>query len=667
MTIAEEVAQDRAPGLLEIVVTASRARQRAVDVARALTIVDEAHPVDDVIPDQLRGKTGIFVQETTPGQGTPIVRGLIGSSVLILVDGMRLNNAIFRPAPNQYMALIDPYSVERIEVVRGTGSALYGSDALGGVVNVLTKEPGFNGEDWESSGELAAAFDSTDLGRAGHANVAIGKAGVSASVGFTYLGHDDLRTGSGTVEPTAYDAFAGGGKVILEGESHELLLSANYLRQPSTPRIDELVPGFDQDEPSSAVAYFEPNDRLFLHARYRHFLEMPVVDMAEAHVAFQEINDDQRTRDFRSPDEVSSLNRSRYVGLTGQAQSSYSHWLSLNYGIDAYVDRVDSSATVRDINTNVVSQTESRFADGSEMTSVGLFLQGGIELTSNTRLSAGVRGSYFGLDIPPADRGVGTSRDLFDATGQLSLLVHATREIDLVGNVGRGVRAPNVFDLSTLGPRPGNRFNIPNPDLDVEQILGADIGVRLHWSGLEGSMFAFFSEISDRITAVDVGETTPDGRVVAQSQNVDSVTLAGLEADWNYPIHSRLNAYGNLTFTWAKQTTPDGGHEPADRIPPVNGVLGLKSYPMDRLELGLNIRWAGDQNRLSGRDRADPRINPNGTAGWVTLNGLASLHLRPNLEVSMALTNALDRSYREHGSGIDSPGVGVQIGTTARF
>ena len=133
-----------AVALPEMTVTASREERASFDVPRAVTVIGrdalERH-TPTVLPDLLRGQAGVFVQQTTPGQAAPVIRGLLGSATLMLVDGMRLNTAFFRSAPNQYFALVDPFMIDQIEVVRGAGSTLYGSDAMGGVVNVLTRIP----------------------------------------------------------------------------------------------------------------------------------------------------------------------------------------------------------------------------------------------------------------------------------------------------------------------------------------------------------------------------------------------------------------------------------------------------------------------------------------------------------------------------------------------
>ena len=130
--------------LEHVQVTATRTRERDFDISAAVTGIDEEEMLKlapDVISEMLRGQPGTFFQQTTPGQGIPIIRGLKGSQILHLVDGMRLNNAFFRSAPNQYLGLVDSFAVRRMEVVRGAQGTLYGADAMGGVVNIMTPEP----------------------------------------------------------------------------------------------------------------------------------------------------------------------------------------------------------------------------------------------------------------------------------------------------------------------------------------------------------------------------------------------------------------------------------------------------------------------------------------------------------------------------------------------
>ena len=254
----EESAGISFPG---VTVTASRQEQASFGDSRTVMIIGQEEierraPV--VLPDLLRGESGVFVQQTTPGQGSPIIRGLLGSPVLMLVDGMRLNTAFFRPAPNQYFALIDPYQVERLEVVRGAGSALYGSDAMGGVVNVLTRVPRFDTDGAQLHGRTLGQFASAETAGMPRFSLDGGKRDIAASAGFTYQHRNDLRAGSGTQRPSGFDVYAANGTLVLDRDQHTLFLNVQYLRQPETPRYDELVAGFGETEPSAAVSLSMP-------------------------------------------------------------------------------------------------------------------------------------------------------------------------------------------------------------------------------------------------------------------------------------------------------------------------------------------------------------------------------------------------------------------------
>ena len=679
--------QEQTIELSPVVVTATRGERPSFDVPNAVTIVDREdveRRAPTVLPDLLRGEEGVFVQQTTPGQAAPIVRGLIGSGILMLVDGMRLNNAIFRSAPNQYFALVDPYNVERIEVVREASSTLYGSDAMGGVINVITPVPRFATERWQLHGQALGQFSSADTGWVNRVSLQGGKTGVGLSGGFTYQDHNDLRGGgdTGVQRPSGYTVYAGDGTVFLERGRHDLLLSFQYLQQPKTPRFDELVPGFGQTQPSSAVFFFEPNDRLFLHARYRLRNPVPLVDRLEFNIAFQEINDDRRTRGFTSMREDRERNGDSLIGLTLQLTSQWRDWMTFTYGGEIYLDEVRSSRTGRDINTGATSILQGRFADGSSVNSFGLYVQDEIRLHPRLTAILGLRFSYFDVDIPQADRGEGAEAHLSpsDLTGSVGLVYHLTPAVNLVTNFGRGFRVPNVFDLSTLGPRAGNRFSIPNPNLTPEEVFTVDAGVKVKLARFAGEIFGFYSDYRNKIEDNLTGECFRDGvgivspaqcqptdRLVVQSQNLNTVTLYGVEVGGRLQMLDNLDAYGTLTYTWAEEEFRDNTIVPADRIPPLNGQLGLFYRPIPRLWVEPFVRFAGRQDRLSDRDRVDPRINPDGTAGWMTANIRLGWDISENFRGRLAVENIFDQPYREHGSGINAPGINAIISLEARF
>ncbi len=666
---SEEGAEQRAE---EMTITATRDERAAFEVPAAVTVFDRDQldaKAARITPDLFRGVPGLFLQQTTPGQGIPIVRGLIGSSVLTLVDGMRLNNAIYRPAPNQYLALVDPYDVDRIEVVRGTGSALYGSDAMGGVLNVLTPTPRFEGDTWQARGRVLGQFGSADLSRIGHAALETGRQGVGLRVGGTFQRFDDLRGGDGLQEPTAYDAYSGNGKLFFARGGQELSLSGQYARQPRTPRYDELVPDFRHGatDPASQTFNFEPNDRIFSHAHYRSEAPIRWIEYAELDFAFQEINDDRRTSDFGSPIEKRERNRDRSYILDAEAASSIGDWSTWTYGFESTLDRVASSARDTDGATGESLPARGRFADGSKLDSYAIFLQGEVEPHPRWTVITGGRGSWYEIDIASADRGIGEERSLSDGTWNFGLVYHLLPEVNLVGNVGRGYRVPNIFDLSTLGNRPGNRFNIPSPGLGPESVLGADVGVKMRTSLASAELFAFRSEVEDKIRDLPTGELTPDGRQIVFAANLDRVLLYGVEAGARiFPI-DELEIAASLTYTYGEEELPDGSEVPADLVPPLSGQVGLLAHVLPSVTIDAFVRFAGQQARLSDEDAQDPRINPDGTPEWLTLNAGIEWRLHQAVTARVRVENILDRTYREHGSGIDAPGVNAIAALDVRF
>jgi outer membrane cobalamin receptor len=168
--------------LEEILVTATRRTVSIAEVSSGITLVDGAAArANKLVTDALDVEVGVYLQQTTPGQGAAIIRGLKGSSILHLVDGIRLNNAIFRSAPTQYFALVPTSAVERIEVLRGTPASLYGSDAVGGVVQLVTRTPRFDPSQTGYRGEVYAAYDTAELGRMLSATVDAGSSRIATS------------------------------------------------------------------------------------------------------------------------------------------------------------------------------------------------------------------------------------------------------------------------------------------------------------------------------------------------------------------------------------------------------------------------------------------------------------------------------------------------------
>jgi outer membrane receptor protein involved in Fe transport len=658
-----------------VVVTATRIEESLLDATEAVSLVDAEEIrrwAPDVLAEMLRGMPGTFFQQTTPGQGIPIIRGLKGSQVLHLVDGMRLNNAFFRDAPNQYLGLVDPYATARTEVIRGSVPSLYGADAMGGVVHVLTREPTLDGSEWRAEGRLYGSYGSADSSLVGRAEAAAGHERTVLSGGITWRDHGDRRTGGGeTVRPSGYRAEAADIKWRQNiGERSALMLSAQYLEQPSTPRVDELVPGYGQSEPSSEQYEFRPNRSEFLHARYRLEGQSRWFKRFEAHLARQTITDDRLTQDFGEPVVTEELNESVLDGLTLQFNTPWGGNQSVDrelvWGFEYYTDEVSSSRR-RSAGDGAPSvPVRGRFPDGSTMDSAAVYASNRWHWERLT-LETGLRYSWFEIFLP-ASTEIGDVRlTPSDLTGDIHLGYEFGPGMHLLGNIGRGFRPPNIFDLGTLGTRPGNRFNVPNPSLEHESVWSYDLGIKLARSNWEVEAYLWYADYRDKISSRETGEVTPEGRTVVRGENLNKARLYGVETGVRYLTEGGLDLYAVVNYTWGEEGEPGAEFLPADRIPPLNGRVGLVWMPKDQLRVESFLDFADRQDRLSPRDVEDPRINPLGTAGWGTLNLLTSWQMRPRLQVGLKLQNLGDKNYREHGSGIDAPGRNIGIWFDAAF
>lgn len=661
-TDADEEVRRSARMLDQIQVTATRQAESAFDVPVATTVLNREHidrSAPQVVMDLLHGEPGTYVQQTTPGQGVVIVRGLKGSEVLHLVDGFRLNTAFFRNAPNQYMALVDSQNLDGIEVVRGPSGTLYGSDAMGGVVQLFSESPRFRGQDLQMGGRLRGIYASADQSMLARASAAMGTEDWSFTTGVTYQDVDNLRVGGGDELPfSGFIARAGNAKLVWRAaQDHEFTLQTQYLKQPSTPRHDELVPGFNQTRPNSALFLFEPQARQFAQARWRWDARSDLFDGLELQFGRQKVIDDRRSRDFGTVNEDREQNSSELYGLTAQMHKALGAH-QLTWGAEWYQDEVRSFRDRLNINTGIVSARPSRFPDGSTMDSFALYLADDLRLSERTNVYAGLRWSRADVVMPATAAGPGVDISPKDVSGHLGWRFRVSESVNLVSNYGRGFRAPNIFDLGTFGDRPSNRFNVPNTDLDSETVDTLDFGVKWSQEQFEAELIGYVSRYNDKITSVLTGEVTETGRLVTQSRNIVGLDLWGFESALRWYPSEALEGYLTATYTRGDESF-EGSKGAADRIPPLFGKLGAIWALDSRWSVEAYSFYAVRQDRLSVRDRVDPRINPDGTAGWVTLNARVDFRLSDALRLSLRAENIGDVRYREHGTGLDEPGRNV--------
>ncbi len=649
----------------EVRVIATRREVGREQVSAGLTVVGRDAVVEQkLVTDAVASSVGVFLQQTTPGQGAAIIRGLKGSSILHLVDGMRLNNAIFRSAPTQYLALVPITAIERVEVLRGTPTSLYGNDAVGGALQLVTRRPGFDTKGLETRGEIVASADTAELEKSLRATIDAGNTDFAASLSAELLRTGDRRTGGGErLAPSGFESRAA--RVLLSATpetDRSWFVDVHYAEQPETPRVDELIAGFGQTRPSSSEFLFAPNRRAFAHFGISHGSGPAGFDW-KLDAAWQRVDDDRVSRDFNATSRQREFNRSDLYGITlnGTRSIDSGSWV---VGAEFYNDRVSSRRLREDLLTGQTESITARFPDGSKIRQAAIYVNWQRQVTARNNLSAGVRLTHDDIKLAQTPVSPSASIDGTDVSGDLGWIFDAGDSWQLVANIGLGFRSPNIFDLGTLGNRPGNRFNIPNTTLDSERVRQIDVGVRHRSDRVGFDIMLFALQYDDRITSIDTGGTTAAGRDIVQSVNAAESSIRGLEAQFELTVSEYIDFRALLNYTWGEQQVTGTDAEPADRIPPLNGKVAINYDVGNAYRIQGWLRFAGRQDRLSARDVRDVRIDPNGTAGWAALGAKVELQFSQDWQLSFEIENALDKRFRAHGSGMDAPGRNFAV--TAR-
>jgi len=535
----------------------------------------------------------------------------------------------------------------------------------------MTEEPEFSDDTWRHRGRIYGSYDSADEAIMARASVAAGRSGTTISGGITWQDFGN-RTGANgmVISPTAFQVRAADIKWRQNvSATSELMMSAQVLEQPATPRIDELIAGYGQQHPNSEIYEFRPNRRSFAHARYKTESSLKWFESVEVHLARQIITDDRLTQDFGSAVKSAETNSSTLDGFTLQVNAlpeGKAGPMELVWGFEYYTDSVKSSRELLDTATGEIQGVSGRFPDDSRMDSGALYAAGNWRLGHLT-LKAGLRYSAFDIRLPASGEVTKVRLQPDDLTGDLHATWALRSDVSLMANIGRGFRPPNIFDLGTLGSRPGNRFNEPNPGLRPESVWTCDMGIKVAGRRWETEMFVFYSDYRDKITSVFTGEATQQGRRVVRSENLNRAKFYGFESGLQWRSERGWEAYAVLNYTRGEERDFLLGTVPADRVPPLNGRLGVTLSPGTGLRLQSWMDFAARQNRLSPRDAEDPRISPEGTSGFVTFNMLFSWQAVSGREIGLRLENLADRDFREHGSGIDAPGRNIGFWFNAPF
>jgi len=657
----------------EVVVTATRVEEQVFSVPQAVTRMDRQEIEEGIYrttPEALMQQPGILVQKTAHGHGSPFIRGLTGQHVLILVDGIRLNNSTFRFGPNQYLSTVDPASIDHLEIVRGPASVLYGSDALGGVINIITRKRQDFSQARDTDAEANLVYGSADEEHTYRAAVEGNVSSFGYWGGGDYRDFDDLEGGGdvGRQDYTGYDEYHANAALSYQFAGQGRMdLTIQQTHQNNVPRTDKFV---NDDERQ----VFDPQERTAATLHLQSSPGLAFADRVQASLGYQLQKEDLERQGFGSDLVRNYEDKVHTAGLNTQADLLLADRHLLSYGVEHYRDRVDSER--HDTEAGVTTSATSNFPDDSKYYTTGVFLQDEYQLTDATTLVAGLRYSRFKVDSDLEDFGR-LDESFDDWTGSLRFSTAIAPQWRLFGGVSQGFRAPNLDDLVVL--RSTNEgTDVPSPNLDPEESVNYELGLKLNSARWQGTAVAYYSDYSDLIergpgTYQGLGFIDDNGNGVqdegednvVQKFNAGDAYIWGVELDARVQIDPRWSVFGNYTYTYGRNQT---GDEPLSRIPPQRLVLGARRQePGQPWWVEPYAEIVDNQDRLSARDESDPRIDTEGTAGYTTLNVRGGWDMSAQHSLQLALNNLADREYKVHGSGLYGPGRELKVSYRYRF
>lgn len=670
------------------IVTATRDERRLIDAPSSGFILDSNSlrlgKAARTLPEALEREAGIMVQKTAHGQGSPYIRGFTGYRNLFLIDGVRLNNSVFRDGPNQYWNTVDSFSLSQIEVVRGPFSVLYGSDAIGGTLNAITR--GHRNlpldKDWDSSVYYRySSAENSSIGRG--ATIAKLKNNLILSLGYTYKDFGDVEGGGdvGKQPHTGYDERDWDAKLeYLVDPDASFILAHQGVDIDDAWRTHKTIYGIDWEglTVGDELRRSLDQERRLTYLQFKKRNSNGLVEEIRSGISYHEQSEER--------DRLRSRQRHDRQGFDVGTVGAFINFKSssaigdLIYGAEYYHDDVDSFKREMNPDGTVKSRAiQGPVGDDSEYETFGLHLQDEIALAPQLALILGGRYERASADAdrvenPGSGDVMSVSGDWDDLVGsaRANYWLDQERSMSLFAGVSQGFRAPNLSDLTRLDTARTDEIETPVSSLDPERFLSYEIGFKAETGALFTQISCFYTDIDDMIVRTPTGRII-DGNHEVTKKNAGDGYIEGVEIDVRYAFWRNLSALA--VFTWMEgkvDTYPTSeaelSREYIDRLMPPTGTFGLRWDDSGRRWLEATCTVAGKADRLSTRDRSDTsRIPAGGTPGYSVFDLRSGWRVSEDIVVSLALENIADEDYRIHGSGLNEPGRNLVVASEWSF
>ena len=697
-------------GLDEIVISASR----FADVARKIPVHIRKIGSQEIqlfqpqtAADLLQRSGAVFVQKSQLGGGSPMIRGFATNRVLITVDGIRMNNAIFRGGNIQNVISIDPFALDRAEVLYGPGTVISGSDAIGGVMNFYTRtleEPELTDKTLHQT-DYALRVATASSERTVHVSHKVVSPKISALISVSRMSLGDLEMGKNGPEEylrTFYVTTASGVDQVVQNpnprrqvssgfDSYHFLVKAKhrisktfdqqlgifYNTTSYFTRYDRLIQTRD-GLPRAAEWYYGPQQWFMTYYKLNHEAEKSRHQWSSA---FQRFNESRFDRGFQLPYLNEASESVDVINLSFDGERIFSEKSLLRYGVALDLNRIGSNAAMLDPESDTRTPIVSRYPDGAEWNAAAAYLALQQEITQRLVFNGGMRlnriQSTIDFSKNPFTALFGLQEtDVTALTYSAGLNYDHSREWHFRLNASSAFRAPNIDDLAKVFDSEPGSVVVPNPDLDPERAFSTEIGIRRRWKHRLWLDTSFFrSVLNDALIRRPFtyrGASTIEYRGASSEvlaiQNGSNARVYGAEVSLYSAISRQFSAWALANFTRGIETDDQGLESYMRHAPPFFGRFQMRYLNGKFSALaGVDVNGAIPYERLALSERSkafmyalDPEGNPF-SPSWHSLNLRFNYELR-KWQAFMAVENITNQRYRPYSSGIAGPGRQLVLG-----
>ncbi len=701
----------------EVVVSAARWKQISSEVPNKVQTISSAEiklQQPQTTADLLSLSGKVFIQKSQQGGGSPMIRGFATNRLLYSVDGVRMNTAIFRGGNIQNVISLDPFALERVEVLYGPGSVIYGSDALGGVMAFQTITPQFslNGKPLVA-GSAVTRYSSANNEFTGHFNVNIGEQKWASVTCISSNSFGDLKMGSfGPDEylrpfyvqrqdsmdvvignpdpkvqtPSGYSQINIMQKLSYRPNSHwGFYYGFHYSETSDYPRYDRHI-RYKKGLPRYGEWYYGPQIWMMNLFEVKHFSKKGIYDQASIKLAGQKFEESRISRDMNAAERERRIENVNAYSVNLDFVKTFGLKSKLFYGGEIVNDFVESTGINENIETAAKTEGPARYPQ-SEWGSYAMYASGQYALNTITDIKIGIRynqymlHSRFDTSFYPFSF---TTADINNSalTGSLGIVLHPGNFFAIRVNASTAFRSPNVDDVGKVFDSEPGSVTVPNPGLDAEYATNFDVGlVKIFSDYFKIDLTGYYTFLSNAMARRDftlngLDSIMYDGELsrVQAIQNAAKAVIFGFQGGIEVKLPSRFILSADYNYQKGEEELDDGTVSPSRHAAPAFGAMRLK-YELGNLNIQVYTLFSGERRfdempeEEKGKDymyAIDENGNPYSPA-WYTLNFKAMYQMTENIILQAGLENITDQRYRPYSSGIVASGRNFILSLRASF